>query len=288
MVTFKKIQAIFAYTVVYSAAIAASWLVLELFLSSNFQLSFLTRVFLANLVASFVIFLACILFNTFSINDPFWTLQATCLSIYYFIQTNQTLSKTNYDFRSLLVLVLINVWSLRLTYNLISTGLSHCTHEDWRFSAFRSQWKPRPVYFIIGLLAFIIMPNTVVYVACVPIYYVFSSKTGGFNLFDWLAMSVTLLGICFESIADYQLHKEIARKRKDDPDSIPCMDKGLWSLCRHPNYFGEITFWFGVYLFGLSSAGITLDFDAQFNLFVFLFGPFAVFVLIYFGSLVYI
>lgn len=62
------------------------------------------------------------------------------------------------------------------------------------------------------------------------------------------------------------------------------MDKGLWSLCRHPNYFGEITFWLGVYLFGVTSMNVA-NLDAQLNTLVFLFGPFAVFALIYFGSL---
>lgn len=93
-----------------------------------------------------------------------------------------------------------------------------------------------------------------------------------------------ILGIVFESIGDYQLHREIERKRKAEPNILAGVDKGLWSLCRHPNYFGEITFWTGLYLLGIGSM-IARGLDAQINLLVFLTGPFAVFALIYFGSL---
>ena len=33
-----------------------------------------------------------------------------------------------------------------------------------------------------------------------------------------------------------------------------CMDQGLWSWSRHPNYFGEISFWFALGLFGLAAS----------------------------------
>jgi steroid 5-alpha reductase family enzyme len=53
-------------------------------------------------------------------------------------------------------------------------------------------------------------------------------------------------------------------------------------LCRHPNYFGEITFWLGVYLFGLAAGASIYD---SFYLTVFFLGPFAIFAIINFGSM---
>ena len=40
--------------------------------------------------------------------------------------------------------------------------------------------------------------------------------------------------------------------RNDDPNRI--LDTGLWAYSRHPNYFGEITFWWGLCIFAYAAA----------------------------------
>ena len=49
-------------------------------------------------------------------------------------------------------------------------------------------------------------------------------------------------------IADVQLHTFALTKK---PGEI--MQSGLWRYSRHPNYFGEFGFWFGIMLFGLAA-----------------------------------
>lgn len=41
--------------------------------------------------------------------------------------------------------------------------------------------------------------------------------------------------------------------RKSNPPKGACMESGLWRYSRHPNYFGEISFWFGCYLHALAA-----------------------------------
>lgn len=211
MVSVKKLKAILVYMLVYALAIGAAWATIEYTSQSTHIMaswSTLSRALLADMTACMVIFLACVVFNSFSINDLYWTLQATCLSIYYFIvHNNKNSSSGNLEeknvsppaLKSLLILVLVNLWSARLSYNLLSTGLHHVSHEDWRFVLYRSQWRPRPLYFLVGLFAFILLPNLIVYVACIPVYFVLNpasidSGAADMKLLDWFGFLVTLLG----------------------------------------------------------------------------------------------
>ena len=70
--------------------------------------------------------------------------------------------------------------------------------------------------------------------------------TNDFSLSSILAIIISVLGILFELIADIQS----SYYRKKYPNQI--LDKGLWKRSRHPNYFGEIIFWFGIFLLMLS------------------------------------
>jgi steroid 5-alpha reductase family enzyme len=69
------------------------------------------------------------------------------------------------------------------------------------------------------------------------------------NPLDLLAMMITGGAILLEAVSDRQLRKFILQNR----ETGKTMNMGLWSLSRHPNYLGEILFWWGLYLFALAS-----------------------------------
>lgn len=66
---------------------------------------------------------------------------------------------------------------------------------------------------------------------------------------DAVALAVTAAGIAIEAVADRQLRRFL--RSRHDPSAV--LETGLWSVFRHPNYFGEITFWWGLWLFGLAA-----------------------------------
>ncbi len=80
--------------------------------------------------------------------------------------------------------------------------------------------------------------------------YVFSTADG---VQSWLcfgaAVLVTTGAIVIEAVADEQLRVFVSGK--PEPGSI--MRSGLWAYSRHPNYFGEMSFWWGLWLFGMAA-----------------------------------
>ena len=58
-----------------------------------------------------------------------------------------------------------------------------------------------------------------------------------------------LLGFVFEAGGDWQL----ARFKADPANQGKVMQRGLWRLTRHPNYFGDFCMWWGFYLIALSA-----------------------------------
>jgi steroid 5-alpha reductase family enzyme len=96
-----------------------------------------------------------------------------------------------------------------------------------------------------------------------PTVMVLATCTGAFvalrgaaplNALDGAAAVVTSGAIIIEALADKQLRAFV--RNNDDPSRI--MGHGLWSWSRHPNYFGEVSFWWGLFLFSLAAERDTL------------------------------
>ena len=64
---------------------------------------------------------------------------------------------------------------------------------------------------------------------------------------------ICILGVLYEIISDAQLH----RFRKENPHKKGIIETGLWNYSRHPNYYGEILFWWGVFLLGNAFTDMT-------------------------------
>lgn len=274
----EKSYAVKVYSIVYVIAILISALSLKyVFLDK----SELLNILYADLVGSLIIYISCIYFDNVSLYDPYWTVQASCISFYYFMKWFQHfngLSKMEpWEWRAFIVFLLVNVWSIRLTSNLFMNSVDDIKHEDWRYSDYRTKTSSKFAYFIVSLALFIIIPTLLVYFGCLPIHNVFNSRKT-ISALDIVSFFVTYSGIVFESLADSQLRSATNKYAIFGSKKIQfVMNKGLWSLCRHPNYFGEILFWFGLFLFSVS-AGVKMDW-MQFV------GPVGIFCIILFGSL---
>jgi steroid 5-alpha reductase family enzyme len=141
--------------------------------------------------------------------------------------------------RALLVDVLVTVWGLRLAYHI--GGRVRRTTEDSRYRDWRLQWGRRAALYTY--LQVFLLQGFLLCVVALPILYVPTFEFQGFRWLDGLGLCVWCFGLAFEAIADAQLATFVKTKR---PGQV--MTSGLWRYSRHPNYFGEVTLWWGIYL----------------------------------------
>ena len=88
-------------------------------------------------------------------------------------------------------------------------------------------------------------PTLMVYLGCVPLFDALMYKERAFDMFDGLAILFCGSAFFLQLVADNQL-QHFVKNRKDNTQIL---NTGLWKYSRHPNYFGEILFWFGIATF---------------------------------------
>jgi len=147
---------------------------------------------------------------------------------------------------SYIVVGFISIWGLRLSGRLIKRNWGK--PEDFRYAQWRKEWGDQVViiaffrvFTVQGIINFIV--GSASYVIIRYNDFVFSGTSFVIVL---LGLIIALVGLFFEVVGDEQLRRHIARGEKK------LMDKGLWSITRHPNYFGEIAIWTGLYIIGVS------------------------------------
>lgn len=180
--------------------------------------------------------LALILKNN-SIADVGWGAGFIIASWAAWLQTPHTLAGTT-------TLVLVLIWGSRLSWHILRRNAGK--PEDWRYAEWREQWGK---WFILrSYLQVFLLQGLLLLIIVSPVIAIMASNT---PLTPWLArigMIVWIIGFGFEVVGDAQLRAFIAAKPK--PGSV--CDIGLWQFTRHPNYFGEATLWWGIFLLALS------------------------------------
>jgi len=189
------------------------------------------------------IFIFSIILKNSSVYDPYWSVVPVWIILLY-IQKVSSLNLYN-----LIILLVFLVWSIRLTLNWL-INFKNLNNQDWRYQMLKE--KHPKLWFVINLFGIHLMPTLVVFLAMIPgLKYI--DLINGKDLptiSTWLGVAVALIGVVISFVADGQMLK--FRKNKENKNKI--MNKGLWKKSRHPNYFGEILFWFGIAMMGISFA----------------------------------
>ena len=180
--------------------------------------------------------------KNYGLVDIAWGLNFVLVAMFSFIYTS------SFSILSILMLTLVSIWGLRLSFHLWVRNRGK--DEDFRYVAMRKNFGKHPnfqayfkVFMFQGLLALLIsLPIQASFL--VPTQ---NSMTGYIIL--GLGVLFYAIGFLFEALGDYQLKVF----KRDPKNKGKIMDKGLWSLTRHPNYFGDFMIWFGYSVMMLSS-----------------------------------
>jgi steroid 5-alpha reductase family enzyme len=201
----------------------------------------LAELALGTLVATVLVFAVSVAANNSSIYDPYWSVQPLAIAGYY-VWTGWG----HVDARLILATVLLGLYSLRLTSNFYRDwpGL---TKEDFRYRTFRERFGRG--YWPMSFLGIHLFPTIMVFLGCLPLYGIAETGANKLNPLDVAAELVMFAAVVGAFIADEQLR----RFRGDPANRGKVIDTGLWGRSRHPNYLGEISTWWGLWLLGLAA-----------------------------------
>jgi steroid 5-alpha reductase family enzyme len=185
-----------------------------------------------------ILFVIAVFKKDNSIADIGWGLGFTIVALLtFFLQHGFTA-------RHLLVTALVVIWGMRLAIHIYVRHRGR--GEDPRYAAWRKEWgnwvHVRSFFQVFMLQGLLLLAISYV------VILINSSSQKGLSFLDICGLVVWVIGFLFESIGDFQLKKFIGNEQNRGR----ILTTGLWRYTRHPNYFGEATMWWGIFLIALS------------------------------------
>lgn len=141
--------------------------------------------------------------------------------------------------RQWLICFIVTAWAMRLTLHLYVRGRGK--GEDARYAAMRARrgaaFKWQSLYIVFGL------QGALLWLISLPVQ-IGLQNSGPAGAWETAGAILALAGLGIESVADRQL----ARFKRNPRNMGKVLDRGLWAYSRHPNYFGELLYGWGIFV----------------------------------------
>jgi steroid 5-alpha reductase family enzyme len=145
----------------------------------------------------------------------------------------------------LIVTVLVVIWAARLSIHIYLRNRNKT--EDYRYKAWRDAWGKW--FFIRSYLQVFILQGFLLMCVAAPVVAIGIYPGKALGILEYIGLAVWVTGFSFEVIGDAQLAKFL----KNPENKGKLMQSGLWAYTRHPNYFGEATMWWGIWIIALGT-----------------------------------
>ena len=149
--------------------------------------------------------------------------------------------------RGLLVCILVSLWGVRLAWHIHARNKGRA--EDYRYVAWRKEWGKW--FYLRSYLQVYLLQGALLFLIVTPVLLINDSSATTLGVLDIVGVLIWLVGFYFEAVGDAQLAKFI----KKPINKGKLMQGGLWAYTRHPNYFGEVTEWWGLWIIALAVPG---------------------------------
>ncbi len=140
---------------------------------------------------------------------------------------------------ALIVNLLVTVWGARLAWHIYKRNRNK--PEDFRYAEWRRTWK---YFYLRSYLQIFILQGIFMYLIATPVWVLNSGISPFFQNWGFFGLLIWAIGFFFESVGDAQLKAFISNVENKGK----LMISGLWKYTRHPNYFGEVTQWWGIFI----------------------------------------
>lgn len=145
----------------------------------------------------------------------------------------------------LVITLCVVVWGVRLTWYLVRRNVGK--PEDFRYANMRETWNPKTFYLKMFVKIYLLQ-MVLNFLINLPTIVTNLQDQAGWGVAASVGLVVWLIGFFFEVVGDSQL-----RLHKASPaNQGKLLTTGLWQYTRHPNYFGEATQWWGVFMMAVS------------------------------------
>jgi steroid 5-alpha reductase family enzyme len=188
------------------------------------------------------LWLVSLLLRDASIVDIFWGPGFILVGAFYAMAISGAPS-----FRGILALGLVTIWGLRLALHICIRNAG--AGEDFRYRKWRDEAGTS--FWWISLFKVFLLQALILWIVSSPLLLAQLGNREGVTILDVLGIALWGFGFLFETVADWQLR----RFKKNPATSGNVMRSGLWSVSRHPNYFGEAVLWWGLALLAVAGGG---------------------------------
>jgi steroid 5-alpha reductase family enzyme len=193
-------------------------------------MNFILTALIVSVAIQLILFIPAYIRRTDKLTDFSYGFSFIVLAIFALFSANTSIGK-------MLLATMITIWGMRLIIYLVIRVIK--SRKDKRFDGIREKfWKFFSFWFLQGISVWIIM---------LPSLLLMSKYDAPITQLSMLGLFIWIFGILTEGIADFQKSKFKA----DPANKDKWIATGLWKYSRHPNYFGEMLCWIGIYIYCL-------------------------------------